>query len=466
MKRNGFTNNIISIIIVSLLLTGCSSVGLAHDATFSSEFDNTEETPANIYVSSGKVIFRSFDSESETVYFDVIENDETVALNYDGATVVSGKYGEPMSMAQLRMGDVVNIAYNSSLNKVGAIVINPDINEIDNVSRFSLSENMETFYIGDEAYNLTPGVKVYSSGERIDPERLIKQDGLTVFEEGRNIVSIRVEDGHGYLELQNEDALIGGWIEAGQTMISQIMEGMLFTLPEGEYNVRLSNEGIDEYRDISIVRNEVTTLDLSDIESTIPEKGLVHFRIYPQTATTYVDGNYINTSYAVKLPVGMHEITVADDGYYTVSEYFEVTGLDQEVSIDLDLETVNEVASVSGNNVNKNLYATITVENPEEAELYEDNVYKGVTPVTYQKIAGTHTLTLRKPGYITTSYTIVVNDDGMDQSFSFPDMEREGDEEYESVSGNSLVSSSKDLNGNSVSGNSVSGNSVSQNRIE
>lgn len=465
MKRSNITNNIISIIIVSLLLTGCSSVGLAHDATFSSEYDNTEETPTNIYVSSGKVLFHSIDPDSETVYFDVIENDETIALSYDGTTTVSGKFGDPMSMAQLNMGDVVNIAYNSSLNKVGAIVINSDVNEIREVSRFALSDNHETFFIGEEAYSLAPFVKVYSSGEKIDLERLIKQDSLTIYEEGRNIISIRVEDGHGYLELLNEDALVGGWIEVGQTMISQVMEGMLFTLPEGDYSVRLSNDGIEEYRDVSIVRNEVTSLDLSDIESPVPERGVVRFKIFPQSATTYVDGNYINTAYAVRLPVGMHEITVADSGYYTVSEYFEVTGLDQEVSIDLDLETVNEIASVSGNNINKNLYATITVQNPEGVELYEDNIYKGITPVSYQKIAGTHTLTLRKQGYVTTSYSIVVYDDGLDQSFSFPDMERD-DSEYSSVSGNSLDSASGKVSGNSVSGNSVSGNSVSQNSLE
>ena len=128
------------------------------------------------------------------------------------------------------------------------------------------------------------------------------------------------------------------------------------------------------------------------------------------------------------------------------------------------LDTIKKCGSIKTNSINEIEELVDT-----GLEKNEDNIYKGITPVTYQKIAGTHTLTFRKQGYVTTSYTIVVNDDGLDQSFSFPDLERDYD--YNSVSGNSLNPYSKDLNGNSVSGNSVSGNSVSgnsvsQNRIE
>lgn len=465
MKKSKILNSIISLLSVSLLLSGCAQIGLAHDSTFDSEFDNTPESSTNIYVSSGKVIFNHVDNELGEIYFDVIEQDETISLSFDGTTVISDRFEQPMSVAQLNMGDVVNIAYNSELNKVGAIVLSPDINEIQDVTRFSVSENKETFYIGDEAYSIGYNTKIYSANERIDLDRLIKEDNLTIYEQDRNILSIRVDDGHGYLELSNEEALVGGWIEVGQVFISKIMDGMLFTLPEGEYQVRLTNEGIDEYRDIHVVRNEVTKLDLSDIEAATPQKGVVSFRISPSTASTYVDGSLINTALKVRLPVGIHEITVTDTGYYTVSEYFEVTGIDQVVEVDLDLETANELISVSGNHVDRNLYAMLTVDNPYDVEIYEDNIYKGITPVSFKKNAGTRTYTFRKPGYKTVSYSVYIPDDGQDQSLSFPDLEREVEEHRSSVSGNSLDNRTNDSEKVSVSGNSISGNSVSQNSI-
>lgn len=69
----------------------------------------------------------------------------------------------------------------------------------------------------------------------------------------------------------------------------------------------------------------------------------------------------------------------------------------------------------------------------------------GIAPVTYTKSAGSHTITLRKQGYITKSYNIEVPDDGKDVTYAFPELEPENEN---TVSGNSV-------NKNTVSGNSI-----------
>lgn len=236
------------------------------------------------------------------------------------------------------------------------------------------------------------------------------------------------------------------------------MDGMLFTVPEGDYTVKLTNEGIDETRQVSVRRNEVSQLDLSDIVSTLPERGLVRFSITPPEAAVYVDGNFVDTSYALKMPVGIHDILVEAPGYDTVIQYFEVTGLNQTVEIALNVSgSSNTAGSVSGNSISKNLYALLTIDSPKDAEVYEDNIYKGISPVTYQKTAGTHTLTFRKKGYITTSYTVTIEDDGRDQTLSFPEMSLDENDPASNINGNGK---------NTVSGNTVSGNTVSKNAVE
>ena len=129
--------------------------------------------------------------------------------------------------------------------------------------------------------------------------------------------------------------------------------------------------------------------------------------------------------------------------------------------------TLEEESDISGNDIfsSEKEEPTITIESPIGAEVYQDNLYMGIAPVTYNKTAGDHTITLRKTGYITRSYGITVVDDKNDVTYAFPDLERENN----TVSGNSVNGQNENGNGNTsgsnntVSGNSVSGNSVSGN---
>ena len=429
--------------------------GMAHDSAFTSNYEYSPEEYNNIFVSSAEVIYKSVDTELKIMELYVLNSGETLSLSFDGATQILDRYNQPMTWSQLQIGDVFNIAYSATLNKLGAIVYSADVFQTDNVEKYSISENGQTLYVGDDAYNITPNAKIFSSGQEISYDQLINHDVITIQGKDHYIYSIRVDNGHGYLELANEDALIGGWIEIGQTVISQVMDGMLFTVPEGIYKVRLTNTGIDEYRDVIILRNEISTLDLGDIVSAMPEKGKVSFNINPANASIFVDGNSIRPGMAIKLPVGIHEVTVAANGYATVSQYIDVDGLNQVVQIDLDAET----STVSGNSIDKNLYATLTIEAPVNVEVYEDNIYKGISPVTYQKTSGTHVLTFKKTGYVTTSYTVYIENDGLDQTMSFRDLDEEG---KGTVSGNSLISPSPTPTGlSTVSGNTISGNSIS-----
>jgi hypothetical protein len=65
---------------------------------------------------------------------------------------------------------------------------------------------------------------------------------------------------------------------------------------------------------------------------------------------------------------------------------------------------------------------TITVSAPEGAEVYLDNVYKGLAPCTFTKIIGSQTITLRKDGYSTKSYSVDILDDDEDVKLSFSDL--------------------------------------------
>lgn len=459
---------------VSLLLTGCGNIGLAQEATFESAYENKEEEePVDIYLSGATVIVESVKEEEQVIDLYMADRNESRSFTYTGATTIQDKYGSAMSMAQLNPGDIADIKYNSELERIGSIVLSPDAWNYDGISRYDLDIGNGSASIGDETYSMSSNVQFYSDGKSIDADQIIQQDVLTFRGKGSTIMSVVVNQGHGYLKLQNDQAVIGGWIEVGQTLISQIAPDMLFVVPEGSYTVRFSGTGIEESREVTIERNKETLLDLGDIEIPQPEKGLVTIQVTPESAQVFIDENKVEITYPIRLPVGLHQITAKASGYDTVSEYFQVDG--ENITVKLDLEESKTVSGNSISNKDEEKTAKITINTPADTEVYQDNLYMGIAPVTYTKTSGSHTITLRKQGYITRSYNIEVADDDKDVTYSFPDLDPENADSQNgtvsgntisgnSVSGNSINegSSPKDgKNDETVSGNSVSGNSVS-----
>lgn len=444
-----------------LILTGCSAASMAHESTFESAYENGEQEEAvNIYTSAASAVIKSVDEQEHTIAVHLIERNENKTLSYDGATLVQDKYGSAMSMAQLKAGDVADLTYNSELDRVGSVTLSGDAWSYEGVVKYSLDTGRGSVSIGDEIYSMDGEVLAFSEGRPITADQIIHQDVLTFHGKGHEVVSITVDKGHGYLDLVNDEAVLGGWIEIGQTVISQIAPDMLFTIPEGKYSVRLTSEGIDETREITIERNKETVLDLKDIKIPEPKNGVVKFEIIPETAAVYVDDDKVDTAYPIRLPIGIHQVTAKASGYDTLSEYFQVEG--EMTTVRMNLEE-SESAGVSGNSITSNVSqeSRITIEAPADVDVYQDNMYKGIAPVTYTKTAGEHTITLRKTGYITRSYSITVPDDNQDVTYSFPNLDPENAEDIlgnYTVSGNRLI---KDT----VSGNTVSGNTVSDNSI-
>lgn len=441
MKKNFGKENLAKCLVAGLcaILTGCGSIGLAREAAFESAYENTPEEKADIYTSEGYGILKSVDAESGTITVYQLDKKKNMTLSYDGATLVQDRYGSSLVMTQLLPGEIITMRYNDEAGKAGSIMESSDIWTYEDVTRYSIDESRGAFQIGSDTYRISGATKVFSGTEEITMNQILKQDVISLRGTDRDILSIIVKKGHGYLDLENDEELIGGWIEVGQTVIQQISEDMLLTVPEGSYTVRLSIDGIDETREVTIARNKETTLDLSDIEVPKPVSGKAVFTVFPEeaNASVFVDGVSVDTSYALILPFGLHQVTASASGYDTISEYFNVEGEMTTVKLTLSEEKESD-STVSGNSSeDEESYHTITVLEPSDVEVYQDNVYMGISPVTYEKKAGSHTITLRRAGYVTKSYQVEVDDDDRDLTYTFADLVPE---DIQTVSGNSLAS--------------------------
>ena len=457
--------------MLALLITGCTSqasnIGIAKDKKNNAVDTGFSVSTVGSYDSADTAVVLSVDSQNNGVTFMNMDAGRQYTLYYDGTTYVMDKYGGPMTMSQIRAGDVVDVNFLKGSRQIASIQISPGAWVYDNIGNYNLGGINKTASIGSSTFSLPDDVVVISEGKRVEVMDIVSQDVISVHGVDHKIYSINVEKGHGYLRLKNDQALIGGWIEVGNTVIREIAEDMLLVVPEGSYQVLLSNNGASSSKDIIVERNKEVVLDVGDLDIVRDKTGMILFSVTPANARVTIDRKTVDISSAVELPYGIHQIHLEADGYDSLTKYIQVGSEYAKISFTLEekkepqdndssvsqnnLEQKPEVdSSLSENTINPSKGNRVYIDAPKNVEVYVDGNYVGISPVSFKKVLGSHTVTLRKSGYVTKSYTIYLYNDGEDITYSFTDLEKE----TSSVSGNNNGSSSKNST-DTVSGNDI-----------
>jgi hypothetical protein len=64
----------------------------------------------------------------------------------------------------------------------------------------------------------------------------------------------------------------------------------------------------------------------------------------------------------------------------------------------------------------------VYIDAPTGVEAYLDGNYIGITPVSFNKTAGSFVVSLRKTGYQTRSYTLQIDSEEKDLNYTFTDL--------------------------------------------
>ena len=128
------------------------------------------------------------------------------------------------------------------------------------------------------------------------------------------------------------------------------------------------------------------------------------------------------------LEYGLHQLIARAEGYHSITQYIRVA--QESLAFELTLEEADAGESQEPSDGDSSTVPTDTttdyykvyVDAPEGAEVYLDGSYVGIAPCSFRKVEGTHTIILRKAGHETRSYTIQVDNEEKDISFSFADL--------------------------------------------
>ena len=435
------------------LLTACSDTGSSR-GTGAAPDSTQGKMPVNTDTSYDKkcqAIVKEINDVAGLITLYDLDSGRDITLTYNGGTDITNEYDSVELMDSIEPGEIVDAYYLSAKEKLTKMQVSANAWRYKGVDRMSFHPDEGYAAIGTKKYQYENDLLIYSEGVPITLLEVNSEDELTVLGIGGKIYSIIVTKGHGYVRFSGVQDFIGGTLEIGARIMLPVTDQMIATVREGTYTLTMTNGELTGSKKITVAKNQEITIDMSEFRQPDGHTGKVHFIVTPSEASVYVNGTQVNTNRAVSLNYGKHSVIAICDGYepfrgtLTVGEkeqYIQVT-LAQEkedssvASASPSQETDSSASSEtsgsnsSDGNASDGNTATqtkvdkshkITVSAPSGAEVYLNGAYKGVAPVSFTKVIGTYTITLRQEGYETKSYTVEVVDDDQDETLSFPDL--------------------------------------------
>ncbi len=466
------------------------------------------------YDSADTATIRAVDTENKTIKFRNHALGKDYTLSYDNTSMIYDAYGSALSASLLEVGQIVDVTFLKSAKKITTLNVNKDAWYIDSTRDHDLVRNDGTAVVKGSVYKIDPRTMVLADNKAALAEDVLSTDSISVSGVGKDIYSVVVTGGHGYVSLSSDvvenQSLVGAWLELDNTVIHKISPNMLLSAPEGDYNLQIIGNGANYQSKVNVTRNQETVIDTSNVTIAKPKEGLVTFDIVPDTAEVFVDGTRMLTGVPQTVVYGYHNLKIMADGYETQTKYLKVGTPKSVISIELEKsedeeaeepsesdssasssssDAVDVAASastsdkkdissetvdvsklgnqtVSGNSSNSAETSTNTtaqnkvisshkiyIDEPNGAEVYFDGNYIGIVPTHVTKVSGTHEIIVKKDGYETKSYRVNIDAEETDLSYRFPDMVRIKKEEP-----------ARDNSGTSpgtVSGNDASNNASS-----
>jgi len=179
-------------------------------------------------------------------------------------------------------------------------------------------------------------------------------------------------------------------------------------LAPGSHTLRLHKAGYDEYlTSVTVSAGQQTPVSVT-FTPQHAAVGSIEVASTPAGSSLYLDGNY-----AGQTPVGGYfDLTSVLQGTHTiVIRHTDFQDYTQSVYVQGgNVVTVNAVLSPNAPSpVPDTTGQIIVVSTPAGAELFLDNTFRGITPVTLSDIpAGSHVVMARQAGYTDASQTVTV----------------------------------------------------------
>ncbi len=388
-------------------------------------------------------VVKEINKEEGVVTLYMIDTGVEQLFTYDGTTSFTSRYNQPITAKEVAYGEIVEITFDAVTSKLKTCDITEKAWEYKEVSRWEMDKTNKSITIGSKTYLYTDLLFAFDKNGEMDTNYLSDKDLVTIKGINGQAYSIIVTKGHGYVTLTGYEAFLDGTIEVGYDIITTVTEDMVLVLREGDYKVTITKDGLSATKYIKLMAGEDYTLDFSEYKVEKVETGKCYFDITPSGADLYIDNVETDYSKPIELKFGDYEVKVECAGYQTYYAKLKVGEEKEVLTITLAAETTSGTSpspspGVSVEDTENTPTATpsplaiptisptqsttnkIHINSPAGASVYLDDQYKGVIPVTFDKVIGENMrLTLIMTGKNSRTYTVTVKNDNFDVVWSF-----------------------------------------------
>lgn len=401
-------------------------------------------------------------ADNKNVTLRNLDRNKNYTLAITATSRITGPYGKMMTGEMLTRGTIAEVTFMRDLKTLSTLSLYKEAFSYTGVTDFDLGESKGSARIGGATLELPSDTPVITDDGITDIYSVGKWDTISVYGLGHTIESISIDRGHGFISLKNDEDVLGGWIEVGNTVITEISEGMVLTVPEGDYEVVFDSSKLLAKKEVTVESGKETVIDLKEATVEILRQGKVFFDLTPPEARVFVDGQEAGNAQEVVLDYGAHRVDMEAEGYLPLTKYINIGSetarfkfslekkpSDTQETKETEAETESseeteddwrkvqqkdkdqsQLDSLSGNTLKgstslmsgKPTDNTVYIKAPSGATLTLDGKEMGVVPISFPKIVGTHVLTFSKDGAVTHGYTVYFYDDGEDLTYSFPEL--------------------------------------------
>lgn len=326
-----------------VLLTGCQNEKQGADVNYfyhsMSRVTEAEAEPESEENENGDLyLIVAMNSADQVMRVYSYSNGREYQYYYGMKTDFRDKYGRSVSVAGFQVGDAIHISNRDTYGKVTRLQKSNEVWVYDNITRFRMDEEAGILTIGDKKYRMREETFLFSDAQRVTMDEISDNDTLSVVGKDKDILSVSITTGHGYLRLKNTKLFDGSFLQLDTSMFMKIVPDMEIEVAEGAYTLAVANDGWGGATEVTVKRGETTYVDLDKLKGEGPKRGKIKFSVDVEGAEIYVDQEKIDASKPVELRYGAHHLSVVADGYDTWTRTLYVNSKEGTILIALKEE--------------------------------------------------------------------------------------------------------------------------------
>lgn len=326
--------------------------------------DNGDDTFAAI---SNLYIIESIDMNASTIRFYSMTHNRRATYKYNMTTRFEDKYGHLTGVGNFQIGSMVTIG-SPAVNDlyVKEVKMTDVVWKQDDITRYAIDNEHGVFKIGDTNYRILPQTLVYSADNPTLISEISGDDVLSVTGYGKDILTVTITTGHGYLSLLNTGVFEGTLVKIGNKVVTNIYAGEIIDVPEGTYDITVASDGWGGVGSVTIKRNEITEFDLDTIKGEGPKYCELTVQVGLSDAYVYVDNELIPADEPTKIKYGNHILKIMANGYSTWKRRLVVNSSSATISVDLSDFIDNSGTTSDDTNITEDIENPITTDDSED----------------------------------------------------------------------------------------------------